>query len=409
MKSKRVLSVILACVLLVVGMIPTYAGTTQEKINNARDARSKMRASLDATQTKINNLEAKKGESEVYLSELNAQLETLKEELIRLQAEEEAKQVELEAVQAELEEALKTEAKQYEDMKLRIQYMYEKSSSDYVTMLLSAEDFTEFLNRAEVISQISEYDRNMLKEYQDTKELVISKEAEVQAEKEAIGVLRDESAQKQVEVELVRESTNEQISIYQADIQDAESKEAALLSKISAQENEINALVAQAKEEEAAAARARAAEAQAKKDAQAAKKSSTSSKSGGTSKTASKPSSNSSSGSSSSSSSNSSSNSSGSSSSGGTYLGKFTLTAYCACSKCCGKWAGGGTASGTTPTAGRTVAMGGVPFGTKLSINGTIYTVEDRGTGYGHVDIFFSNHAEALRFGSKRAEVYQVN
>lgn len=90
------------------------------------------------------------------------------------------------------------------------------------------------------------------------------------------------------------------------------------------------------------------------------------------------------------------------------YLGNFKLTAYCACSKCCGKWAGGGTASGTTPVQGRTVAMAGVPFGTRLLINDHIYTVEDRGTSYGHVDVFFNNHSEALQFGMKYADVYEV-
>ena len=85
------------------------------------------------------------------------------------------------------------------------------------------------------------------------------------------------------------------------------------------------------------------------------------------------------------------------------------MTAYCTCSICCGQWAGGGTASGAAPTPGRTVAMAGVPFGTKLSINGHIYTVEDRGTAYGHVDILMASHEEALRFGSKYADVYQVN
>lgn len=95
--------------------------------------------------------------------------------------------------------------------------------------------------------------------------------------------------------------------------------------------------------------------------------------------------------------------------SGKKYLGKFTLTAYCNCSECCGKWAGGNTASGTRPTPGRTVAMGGVPFGTKLLINGNVYTVEDRGTSYGHVDIFSSSHGEALNFGRRYADVYKMN
>lgn len=53
--------------------------------------------------------------------------------------------------------------------------------------------------------------------------------------------------------------------------------------------------------------------------------------------------------------------------------------------------------------------MAGVPFGTKLSINGQIYTVEDRGTAYGHVDIFMGSHSEALSFGMRYADVYQVS
>ena len=95
------------------------------------------------------------------------------------------------------------------------------------------------------------------------------------------------------------------------------------------------------------------------------------------------------------------------SSSQGTYLGNFTLTAYCNCAQCCGT-AGNLTASGTVPTAGRTVAMAGVPFGTKLLINGTVYTVEDLGTPYGHVDIYCGSHSEALSFGLQSADVYQV-
>ncbi|MFZ1697867.1 MAG: 3D domain-containing protein, partial [Blautia wexlerae] len=100
--------------------------------------------------------------------------------------------------------------------------------------------------------------------------------------------------------------------------------------------------------------------------------------------------------------------SSDSSSGQGKYLGNFTLTAYCNCAQCCGT-AGNLTASGTVPTAGRTVAMAGVPFGTQLLINGNVYTVEDLGTPYGHVDIYCDSHSEALSFGLQSAEVYQLN
>lgn len=91
--------------------------------------------------------------------------------------------------------------------------------------------------------------------------------------------------------------------------------------------------------------------------------------------------------------------------SGTTYLGVYRLTAYCNCSACCGQWAGGATASGTYPIAGRTVAAD-LPFGTQLLINGNVYTVEDRGVSGNHIDIYFNSHSEALAFGTQYAEVY---
>ncbi len=90
----------------------------------------------------------------------------------------------------------------------------------------------------------------------------------------------------------------------------------------------------------------------------------------------------------------------------GELLGNFKLTAYCNCALCCGQWADGATASGTVPTEGRTVAMGDIPFGTKLVINGQVYTVEDRGTPYGHVDIFMNSHDDCNAFGVGYADVY---
>lgn len=88
-------------------------------------------------------------------------------------------------------------------------------------------------------------------------------------------------------------------------------------------------------------------------------------------------------------------------------LGVFVLSAYCNCSACCGKWAGGATASGTIPTAGRTVASD-LPFGTRLLINGHEYVVEDRGVSGNWIDIYMNSHSEACAFGLQEAEVFII-
>ena len=87
-------------------------------------------------------------------------------------------------------------------------------------------------------------------------------------------------------------------------------------------------------------------------------------------------------------------------------LGVWKLTAYCPCEKCNGRGRAWKTASGAPMVVGRTVAVGGLPFGTELMINGQTYVVEDRGVHGRHVDILHESHAAASRFGIQRAEVF---
>ena len=91
-------------------------------------------------------------------------------------------------------------------------------------------------------------------------------------------------------------------------------------------------------------------------------------------------------------------------------LGRFKLTAYCACPKCCGEWADGITYTGTKATQGRTIAVDPdvIPLGSVVIINGREYVAEDIGgaiDGNRVVDIFFNSHAEALEFGVQYADV----
>lgn len=90
------------------------------------------------------------------------------------------------------------------------------------------------------------------------------------------------------------------------------------------------------------------------------------------------------------------------------FYGNARITYYCPLSCCCGAFASGNTASGTRATAGRTVASGDLPFGTRLMINGHEYVVEDRGVGAQQIDIFVDTHAEALQRGLHYSDVWII-
>lgn len=90
------------------------------------------------------------------------------------------------------------------------------------------------------------------------------------------------------------------------------------------------------------------------------------------------------------------------------YIEECTLTAYCACSECCGEWADGITASGVPAQEGVTVAVDPdvIPLGAWVEINGHQYHAEDTG-GFGgnHVDIYFDSHDAACKFGLQVEDV----
>ena len=97
------------------------------------------------------------------------------------------------------------------------------------------------------------------------------------------------------------------------------------------------------------------------------------------------------------------------------YTLEVDVTHYCACSLCCGENAAGITASGKSVAEGMVAMSSYYPFGTKIEINGVMYTVEDRG-GSGiendihRVDIYVPDHQQALRLGryTTTATIYSL-
>ena len=402
MRKKTSTGLILGLLSASLIITPCYAATTQSKISAEQGKQKENEKQLNDAQGRIKSLESKKNNLEEYLTELNNQLSELGENLQDIQSQSDARQEELAELETQLGEAQKKEEEQYSKMKLRIQYMYENLNSSYITLFLEAKDLSEFLSQAENMSQMTKYDRKMLEEYKKTTAEIKEKEESIKKEQEKLKKLHKESLEKQDEISSVMKSTRSQMEEYETQISAEKDTTKALLNKINVQSDKINALIKQEKDEEAA---------QSQKPSVQTPKPDNTAKPENTTKpenkpapeeskpeTPQKPEDNN----------NNSQESEDQNTSGEKYLGKFKITAYCNGS-CCSGHSSGLTASGTVPVQGRTVAMNGITFGTKLKINGSVYTVEDRGVPYGHVDIYFESHEDAMEFGRMYADVYQVN
>lgn len=387
MRNKKLIPVLLAGILTLTTGTGVYAADIDEQIADMQSQKAQAQAGLAQAQGNISSLESKRQELESYLAQLNSQYEELTDSVSQLSIQAAQKEDELQNMKLELAKAQQQSQQQYEAMKKRIVYMYENGGTTMLELLLSSSDLTQFMNRAENISQLSKYDRDMLKKYEDLQASIQEQEENLEKEAASVNQLLAESASKKQEVQALVSSTNDSIASYISQISASQAEAAALSAQISSAENSIYSLTQQeaAQQEETQQTEDQQSQSQ-EEDTY------TESSSSGSGDSY-----------------NDESGSVESSGSGqGTYLGNFTLTAYCNCAQCCGT-AGNLTASGTVPSAGRTVAMAGVPFGTQLLINGNVYTVEDLGTPYGHVDIFFGSHSEALSFGLQHADVYQLN
>lgn len=120
----------------------------------------------------VDDLKKDKAAAESEVGSLQEELTELVSKISRLESDLIEKGEEVSQAEEDLKEAQQKEEEQYEDMKLRIKFMYEEGDTSIVETLVSAKNFSDLVNKAEYVQNVHTYDRQMLKEYVDTKQQV---------------------------------------------------------------------------------------------------------------------------------------------------------------------------------------------------------------------------------------------
>lgn len=141
-------------------------------------------------------------------------------------------ELEIEVTQKALDEATNTEKEQYEAMKKRIQFMYERQDFVLIEMLLNAGSFAEFLNYSNYMEQIAKYDKKMLEEYQETVKLIEEEENRLQEERETLEELKAKAEVEKSRVAGLVSSTTNNIAQYSDQISNAEAEALAYEQEI---------------------------------------------------------------------------------------------------------------------------------------------------------------------------------
>lgn len=222
---------------LLLGLGTSSGATSLDDINDAKKELQKIEAAKKKAQKRIKELEKLQNDLHAYIkaldSDLNAitkQLDEIAVKITNTEVDIDTTTVEIANATVDLENAQAVEDKQYEDMKKRIQFMYEKGDTQYLELIFSAESFSDALNRAEYISQISSYDRKMLEEYAATKESIAQlkagleeKKVTLENTKNELEGLRADTLAEQARLEQLTKAKAKLVAQYEAEA--AEKKE----------------------------------------------------------------------------------------------------------------------------------------------------------------------------------------
>ena len=170
MKSKRWM----AALLVVTMGFSQFSVALADKKSDAEHKKKEAEASLRSQEDEIEAIEEKQRHLRSEIDSLDAELVNVMIELSTLEEELSVKQDELDETKANLKQAKQDEKEQYEAMKLRIRFMYEKGSTAMLTSILESKSIADLLNRVEYVNEVYDYDRNLLAEYEDTKKQVAS-------------------------------------------------------------------------------------------------------------------------------------------------------------------------------------------------------------------------------------------
>ena len=200
----------------------SYAETTQDNINDAKNQIEDLKDQKKDAEDTVNDISGKKDALESDLSGLNGQLSDIVAQINDLEGQISDKQGEIDQAKEDLAAAEAQSAKQYEDMKLRIQFMYENGSTPVWQMLAEAESFSDF----------NAYDRKKLVEYQNLQEQIAAQKEELESDMTELVAMQDDMKKKQANVSSLINTTKANLAQTQEDLADAQSNVADLEDKI---------------------------------------------------------------------------------------------------------------------------------------------------------------------------------
>lgn len=216
-------------------MSSTAVLATQGKIEQVQEGIEGLEKQKEKAKEEAASLSNEANHLEGDLKEFNNSLAAVIEELNGTEEQLSSTRDSLETTRNDLEAAKEKEKEQYAAMKKRIQFMYEMDTEGMLEVLLSAENFADFLSKGEYIVSIHNYDREMLEEYRATKNEIAAKEHKLEEDERLLADLQEQQEEKKQELAVLVDSTSEKLGAAKRQLASAQADVASYEAQIERQ------------------------------------------------------------------------------------------------------------------------------------------------------------------------------
>ena len=213
---------------------------------------------VDSIQSEVDEIEDEIDEIDAALVETLASVEMIKEDIS-------AKEVQIEETSQDLVKAQEIEQEQYESMKLRIRFMYEKGDVTYLQLLLESQGFGEMVNKVEYVEKLYEYDQRKLEEYQIARQAVEDLKQKLEDEHSELEAQKHELEEEQESLEIILADKKQTYDNYEVQLAKAKQEAAVYKANIRKQNDEIKKLEAAAAQKQSEIDKAKKAQEEAKR------------------------------------------------------------------------------------------------------------------------------------------------
>lgn len=248
-QARHLFALFLVMLLSVQMTLWVWATSTGQKIQQTENEKKQAENKLDKTNDDLKSLNEDRVSLQSYLENLNGELEEVNTKLMEIESIRREKEEAIETAQAQIAEAKLLQQQRYDEMQHRIKFMYETGSQSYLELFLTADSFADFLNKADYIEMINQYDREMLDQYTRAQEEISKKEKELQQDKDTLLVLEQEAAKSSSEMHDSIQKAGKNMKKYMAEIAEKEAQALAYEREIAEAEGDLVALRAKYKEE----------------------------------------------------------------------------------------------------------------------------------------------------------------